>query len=117
RRDEGDHDRRRRADRRPARLLRPRHFALQSPGGAKPARLAGGAPRLPGRGTAERGGSMRVLITGATGYLGAHVAARLVSAGHAVRALVRPGRGASVPAGGVPVEGGLLEAASRGRAL
>ncbi|HYS05980.1 MAG TPA: NAD-dependent epimerase/dehydratase family protein [Candidatus Dormibacteraeota bacterium] len=60
---------------------------------------------------------MRVLITGATGYLGAHVAARLVSAGHAVRALVRPGRGASVPAGCVPVEGDILEPASLDRAL
>ncbi|MGD9602522.1 MAG: SDR family oxidoreductase [Gammaproteobacteria bacterium] len=32
---------------------------------------------------------MRVLLTGATGYVGRHLAARLLTAGHAVRALVR----------------------------
>ncbi len=60
---------------------------------------------------------MRVLITGATGYLGAHVAARLQSAGHAVMALARPGRGTSVPAGCLPVEGDVLDPASLDRAL
>jgi len=33
---------------------------------------------------------MRVLVTGAGGFLGSHVAERLLGAGHAVRALVRP---------------------------
>jgi len=63
------------------------------------------------------GGSMRVLITGATGYLGGHVAARLRSAGHAVIALARPGRGTCVPAGCLPVEGDVLDPASLDRAL
>lgn len=60
---------------------------------------------------------MRVLITGATGYLGAHVAARLQASGHAVVALARPGRGTSVPAGCLPVEGDILDPASLDRAL
>src|SRR5436305_4189330 len=33
---------------------------------------------------------MQVLLTGATGFLGSHVARALVSAGHRVRALARP---------------------------
>jgi dihydroflavonol-4-reductase len=32
---------------------------------------------------------MRVLVTGATGYVGSHAAAALVRAGHEVRLLVR----------------------------
>ncbi|MDA1266220.1 MAG: NAD-dependent epimerase/dehydratase family protein, partial [Planctomycetota bacterium] len=38
---------------------------------------------------------METLVTGATGYLGGHVARLLVEAGHTVRALVRPGRDAT----------------------
>ncbi|HYF51176.1 MAG TPA: NAD-dependent epimerase/dehydratase family protein [Planctomycetota bacterium] len=38
----------------------------------------------------------RVLVTGATGYVGRHVAARLTSAGFAVRALARTGSDTSV---------------------
>src|SRR6266542_4133310 len=34
---------------------------------------------------------MRVLLTGATGFLGSHIAHALVAAGHEVVALVRPG--------------------------
>ena len=60
---------------------------------------------------------MKVLVTGATGYLGGHVAARLASAGHRVLALARPGREASVPAGCRPVVGDVLDPASLDRAL
>lgn len=35
---------------------------------------------------------MKVLVTGATGFLGGHLASTLASAGHAVRALVRPSK-------------------------
>jgi nucleoside-diphosphate-sugar epimerase len=35
------------------------------------------------------GGGMRVVVTGATGYLGGRLCAALADAGHAVRALVR----------------------------
>lgn len=46
---------------------------------------------------------MRVLVTGATGFLGVHIVGELLARGHAVRALVRP---ASALAGlsGAPVE-------------
>lgn len=37
---------------------------------------------------------MRALVTGASGFLGAHVVAELIARGHAVRALVRPAAGA-----------------------
>lgn len=60
---------------------------------------------------------MRVLVTGATGYLGGHVAARLASAGHHVLALARPGREGSVPAGCRPIAGDVLDPAAVDRAL
>ena len=60
---------------------------------------------------------MKVLVTGATGYLGGHVAARLASAGHQVLALARPGREGNVPAGCRPVVGDVLDPASLDRAL
>jgi len=37
---------------------------------------------------------VHVLVTGATGFLGGHVADRLLARGHTVRALLRPGRAA-----------------------
>ncbi|HUD71850.1 MAG TPA: NAD-dependent epimerase/dehydratase family protein [Dongiaceae bacterium] len=60
---------------------------------------------------------MKVLITGATGYLGARVARTLVAGGHDVRVLCRPGREAAVPAGCVPVTGDLLDASALRAAL
>jgi NAD+-dependent farnesol dehydrogenase len=60
---------------------------------------------------------MRILVTGATGYLGGHVAAGLVSAGHTVLALSRTGRAQAVPAGCLPVEGDILDRPSMARAL
>src|SRR5262249_2052134 len=43
--------------------------------------------RPPGRGE----GRMKILIIGASGYIGSHVAAVLAGAGHEVSALSRPG--------------------------
>jgi farnesol dehydrogenase len=60
---------------------------------------------------------MRVLITGSTGYLGAHVAARLAGAGHSVLALVRRGREGAAPPGCSPVAGDVLDPPSLERAL
>ncbi len=60
---------------------------------------------------------MRVLLTGATGYLGSRVAARLAASGHTVLALVRPGGESRTPAGCRPVSGDLLEPASLRRTL
>ena len=53
--------------------------------------------------------SLNVFMTGATGYIGGSVAARLVSAGHAVKALVRDsGKAATLAAAGItPVIGTL----------
>ena len=56
---------------------------------------------------------MRVLVTGVTGFLGGRVAEGLVSAGHAVRGLVRdPGRWASRPPEAEAVQGDVTDAAS-----
>ena len=52
---------------------------------------------------------MRVLVTGATGFTGGHLARHLVAQGDSVRALVRdPARAASLVAGGVEVVAGDL---------
>ena len=46
---------------------------------------------------------MRVLVTGANGFVGASVCRALIGAGHTVRALVRPGaRDEDLPAGNGP---------------
>jgi nucleoside-diphosphate-sugar epimerase len=52
-----------------------------------------------GVGCVRGGGSVAVLVTGGTGFVGSHVAARLVAQGHAVRLFVRdPAKLARVPA-------------------
>ena len=53
---------------------------------------------------------MTILVTGATGLVGARLLPRLVERGEACRALVRPGK--SGPTGVTAVEGDLLDAAS-----
>jgi farnesol dehydrogenase len=60
---------------------------------------------------------MRVLITGATGYLGGRVARALAAGGHDVRVLCRPGREAAVPPGCTPATGDLLDGAALRAAL
>ena len=54
------------------------------------------------------------LVTGATGFIGHHVAADLIAHGWSVRALVRPASmaGGLWPAGAEPVEGDLCDAAA-----
>ncbi len=56
------------------------------------------------------------LVTGATGFLGWHVAQRLVERGHAVRALTRQG-GPIAGLAAEPVKGDLRDAASLERAV
>lgn len=62
--------------------------------------------------------SRTALVTGATGFIGGHVAADLLAAGWEVRALVRPGspRAPMVPAGCAPVGGDMTDAAAVARA-
>jgi dihydroflavonol-4-reductase len=62
---------------------------------------------------------MKTLVTGATGFVGSHAARQLVSAGHAVRALVRPTSNVKVLDGVAVefVEGDLRDAASLTRAM
>ncbi|MFQ5876770.1 MAG: NAD-dependent epimerase/dehydratase family protein [Acidobacteriota bacterium] len=60
---------------------------------------------------------MRVLITGATGYLGSHVARRIAAAGHRVRALCRPGSEARAPSGCESAIGDICDRPSIERAL
>ncbi|MBI2299633.1 MAG: NAD-dependent epimerase/dehydratase family protein [Armatimonadetes bacterium] len=57
---------------------------------------------------------MRVLVTGATGFIGHHVACLLVDEGHTVRCLVRPTSDTSrlAPLGVEPVTGDLRDPAS-----
>ena len=66
----------------------------------------------------DGGRAVRVLVTGATGFTGAHLARRLVAAGDTVRAMVRrPEQAASLREAGIEVVGGdLTDAASLRRA-
>ena len=59
----------------------------------------------------------RVLVTGATGFLGGRIAEQLLAEGHEVRALVRPSSRRDHLKGVVPVEGSLQDEASLDRAL
>jgi uncharacterized protein YbjT (DUF2867 family) len=53
-----------------------------------------------------------VFVTGGTGYVGSRLVSDLLERGHAVRALVRPGSDAKLPAGCEPVFGNALDASS-----
>ncbi len=65
---------------------------------------------------------MKVLVTGATGFTGGHLARALAGRGHEVRALVRPRSlarfaASALPAAGVtPIEGDLLQPDAMARA-
>ncbi|HTS13658.1 MAG TPA: hopanoid-associated sugar epimerase [Candidatus Limnocylindrales bacterium] len=62
---------------------------------------------------------MTTLVTGATGFVGSHVARQLVSAGHSVRILIRPSSNTKVLDGLAVerVEGDLRDALSLDRAM
>jgi nucleoside-diphosphate-sugar epimerase len=62
---------------------------------------------------------VRVLVTGATGFTGSHLARALVSGGHMVRALVRDAKraAASLPANAELVVGDLRDLAALARAV
>src|SRR5215471_17226420 len=53
-----------------------------------------------------------VFVAGGTGYIGRTVLPLLVARGHAVRALVRPGSEARLPAGCEPIPGNALDGAT-----
>jgi uncharacterized protein YbjT (DUF2867 family) len=61
-------------------------------------------------GSTRSGVSRNVFVTGATGYLGRPLVARLLARGHVVRTLVRPGSERRLPHGAVPVLGDALRA-------
>ena len=62
--------------------------------------------------------SRRVIVTGATGFIGRHVSRYLVASGDDVRAILRPESTQMAPAGvatvRAPLESSALEAAFRG---
>jgi len=61
---------------------------------------------------AAHAGNMAVLVTGATGFTGGHLARRLAALGHRVRALVRPGANTDVlRAAGIEIVPGQLTSA------
>jgi dihydroflavonol-4-reductase len=62
---------------------------------------------------------MTTLVTGATGFVGSHVARQILNAGHSVRVLIRASSASAALEGlGVErVEGDLRDAASLGRAM
>jgi uncharacterized protein YbjT (DUF2867 family) len=68
--------------------------------------MAEGRPSQPTR------DPVRVFITGATGYIGTRLAARLVERGHPVKALARPASVTRLPAGCEPVIGDALHGLS-----
>lgn len=59
----------------------------------------------------------RVFVAGGTGYMGRALVARLLERGHEVRALVRPGSEAKLPAGCGAVAGDPLDVASYAAAV
>jgi len=61
-------------------------------------------------GDAKGASSRHVFVTGGTGYIGSRVIPALVSRGHHVRALVRPGSVSRLPPGCTPVVGDALDA-------
>src|SRR3990172_11435650 len=62
-------------------------------------------PGVPG--PSGGGTTVRVLVTGATGFVGRAVLPKLTQAGHQVRILLRPSPASPRLPTGVPVEGGL----------
>jgi len=58
-----------------------------------------------------------ILITGGTGYIGAHLVPVLLARGHRVRVLARPESARRVPAGATPVIGDALDGKSIESAL
>src|SRR5579862_3727125 len=60
----------------------------------------------------EASPARHVFLTGGTGFMGSRLAAALLSRGHTVRALVRPGSETKLPPGCTIVVGNPLDRAS-----
>src|SRR5262249_9504355 len=96
---------------------RPRRLPVRAARRRSHAPLARRARGLPRPSPRTGGARMKVLMTGATGYLGGSVAGVLAEAGHEITVLRRPGREGGLPAGCRVVTGDLRDAASLRRAL
>ena len=59
----------------------------------------------------------RILLTGATGYVGRHLLPTLIAAGHEVRCMTRHPEKADFPAGAVAVKGDVLSGEGLAQAL
>ena len=66
---------------------------------------------------ATSNGARKVLVSGATGYMGSRLVRRLVERGHDVRALARRGSESKVPSGARVVTGDALEPGTYARPL
>src|SRR5215472_7032442 len=92
-------------------LLRQFYTSPLMPRSSQPVhRWSSMAVSLPHKHVPERGGKMKIFVTGATGFIGSAIVRELINAGHKVVGLARSDAGAkSVASAGADVHRGALE--------